>query len=160
MKFLKKYFDFFTGLIFGIIIVVPVFMIPGFWKKYYSIYSTAAYITKTRFGMLTIISAFGTASYYREYVFTTIGMFGFILKRFYPNPSNFFITNSTKIAGSMRLVHPFSTIINAEILNENVLVRQNTTIGNRITGRRDVPTIEGDVAVSYTHLTLPTIYSV
>jgi len=34
----------------------------------------------------------------------------------------------------MRLVHPFSTII-------------NTTIGNRITGRRDVPTIEGDVEI-------------
>lgn len=157
MKFLKKYFDFITGFIAGIILVLPVLVAPGFWKKYSAIYSTASYITKTRFGIFTIISAFGIASYYREYVLTMIGILGFLLKRFYPNPSNFYITNSTKIVGSIRLVHPFSTIINAQIVNNNVLVRQNTTIGNRTTGNRDVPTIEGDVEIGAGCLVLGSI---
>ena len=157
MKFLKKYYDFTIGLIVGMILVLPILCIPLFWNKYRPIYLTASYITKTRFGILTIISAFGIASYYREYVFTIIGILGFLLKRIYPNPSNFFITNSTKIVGSIRLVHPFSTIINAQIVNENVLIRQNTTIGNRVTGCRDVPTIEGDVEIGAGCLVLGSI---
>ena len=66
------------------------------------------------------------------------------LRRFYNPKVNFYIDPETKIDYGITLMHPFSTIINANKIGENFYIRNNSTIGDK--GRkRNRPTIGKDV---------------
>ena len=49
---------------------------------------------------------------------------------------NFIISKSTVIKAGFNLVHPYSTIINAEHIGENFNFRHCTTLGNKLNDNR------------------------
>lgn len=69
---------------------------------------------------------FRTLFYYR-----TNGVFSKILRIFYPKESSFIIDVNTKIGGGLQLIHPYSTILNAEKIGKNVYVNHLVTVGEK-----------------------------
>lgn len=125
----------------GLLIFLPIMFHPNLLKKRNSIVRTIKYIQPSQKLFLSFFGLIGGSSYFREYLFTIIGPLGWFLKILIPNRKNFYITNSTIIEGAINLKHPFSTIINAKSIGDNLTVRQLTTIGNKTMNKRDVPTI-------------------
>lgn len=80
---------------------------------------------------------FRTLFYHR-----TNGVFAKILRVFYPKASTFIIDVHTQIGGGLQLAHPYSTILNAERIGENVYVNHLVTVGEK-NGKR--PIIEDGV---------------
>lgn len=70
-------------------------------------------------------------SYFRTLFYHRIGPIGSLLIGWYrPGNRYFTISATTKIAGGVILRHPYSSIINADSIGSNFLIRQCTTIGN------------------------------
>lgn len=79
-----------------------------------------------------------TSSYFRTLFYhRTNGIFAKILRIFYPKCSSFFIDVNTKIGGGLQLAHPYSTILNAEKIGENVYVNHLVTVGEK-DGKRPI----------------------
>ena len=84
-----------------------------------------------------------TNKYFRTlFYFRTNGFFSKILRFFYPKESSFIIDVNTKIGGGLQLAHPYSTILNAEKIGENVYVNHLVTVGEKNQKR---PIIENGV---------------
>ncbi len=84
-----------------------------------------------------------TNKYFRTlFYFRTNGFFSKFLRIFYPKESSFIIDVNTKIGGGLQLAHPYSTILNAEKIGENVYVNHLVTVGEK-NGKR--PIIEDGV---------------
>lgn len=75
---------------------------------------------------LLINPYFRTLFYHR-----TQGVFSKILRIFYPKASSFIIDVHTPIGGGLQLAHPYSTILNAEKIGENVYVNHLVTVGEK-----------------------------
>lgn len=73
-----------------------------------------------------------TNRYFRTlFYFRTPGFFSKILRIFYPKHPSFTIDIYTKIGGGLRLAHPYSTILNAKVIGENVYINHLVTIGEK-----------------------------
>lgn len=73
-----------------------------------------------------------TNKYFRTlFYFRTNGFFSKFLRIFYPKESSFIIDVNTKIGGGLQLAHPYSTILNAEKIGENVYVNHLVTVGEK-----------------------------
>lgn len=76
--------------------------------------------------------------YFRTlFYFRTSGMFSKILRVFFPRHPSFIIDINTKIKGGVILAHPYSTIINAESIGENLYINHLVTVGEK-NGKRPV----------------------
>jgi serine O-acetyltransferase len=129
----------------GLLIFIPIMFAPNFLKIRNDAIRTVKFIQPSQILFLSFFGLLGGSSYFREYLFTIIGPIGWFLKILIPNRKNFYITNSTIIEGAINLKHPFSTIINAKYIGNNLTIRQLTTIGNKTKEKRDVPTILSNV---------------
>lgn len=70
--------------------------------------------------------------YFRTlFYFRIPGIFTNILRIFYPKHPSFTIDIHTKIKGGVTLAHPYSTIINAESIGENLYVNHLVTVGEK-----------------------------
>lgn len=70
--------------------------------------------------------------YFRTlFYFRTSSVFSKILRVFYPKHPSFTIDMNTKIKGGVILAHPYSTIINAESIGENLYINHLVTIGEK-----------------------------
>lgn len=67
--------------------------------------------------------------FYRALFYHRIGSLRYFISFLCPAHSCFFISPSTKIGQGLKLCHPFSTVINAERVGENVAIFQDVTIG-------------------------------
>ena len=54
---------------------------------------------------------------------------------------------NAKSIGSLMAYHPYSTLIDCERIGEKVIVRHNTTIGNKNSGSDETPTIGDNVQI-------------
>lgn len=75
---------------------------------------------------------FRTLFYFRTPSFLTN-----VLRIFYPKHSSFIIDVATKIGKGLRLAHPYSTILNAQSIGENVYINHLVTLGE-IRGKRPI----------------------
>lgn len=89
---------------------------------------------------LLINKYFRTLFYYR-----TNGFFAKFLRVFYPKEASFIIDVNTKIGGGLQLAHPYSTILNAEKIGENVYVNHLVTVGEK---NGEKPIIEDGVELN------------
>jgi serine O-acetyltransferase len=69
---------------------------------------------------------FRTLFYHR-----TRGFFTNILRIFYPKNNSFTIEINTKIGAGLQLAHPYSTILNANSIGNNVYVNHLVTLGEK-----------------------------
>lgn len=83
---------------------------------------------------LLLSNYFRTLFYFR----TNNNFFSKILRFFYPKNNTFIIDVNTKIGSGLHLAHPYSTIINAVSVGDNVYINHLVTIGEK-NGKR--PTI-------------------
>ncbi len=65
------------------------------------------------------------------FYFRTKGFCTNVLRVFYPKERSFIIDVHTKIGGGLKLAHPYSTILNAESIGENVYVNHLVTVGEK-----------------------------
>lgn len=65
------------------------------------------------------------------FYFRTKGFFANFLRIFYPKDPYFIIDVHTKIGAGLRLVHPYSTILNAEYIGDNCYVNHLVTVGEK-----------------------------
>lgn len=73
-----------------------------------------------------------TSKYFRTlFYFRTNGMLSKLLRIFYPKEQSFHIDAATKIGKGLQLAHPYSTILNAESIGENVYVNHLVTVGEK-----------------------------
>lgn len=71
-----------------------------------------------------------TSRYFRTlFYFRTQGFFSKILRIFYPKHPSFTIDIHTKIGSGLQLAHPYSTILNAERIGDDVYVNHLVTVG-------------------------------
>lgn len=83
------------------------------------------------------------SSYFRTLFYhRTRGFFTNILRIFYPKNNSFTIDFNTKIGGGLQLAHPYSTILNARKIGENVYVNHLVTLGEK---NGEKPTIGNNV---------------
>ncbi len=73
-----------------------------------------------------------TNTYFRTlFYFRTPGFVTNILRIFYPKNNSFIIDITTKIGSGLQLAHPYSTILNADNIGDNVYVNHLVTIGEK-----------------------------
>lgn len=75
---------------------------------------------------------FRTLFYFRE-----SGVLSKLLRIFYPRERYFIIDINTKLDKGVQLAHPYSTILNAESIGENLYVNHLVTVGEK-NGRKPV----------------------
>lgn len=76
--------------------------------------------------------------YFRTlFYFRTSGIFSKFLRVFYPREKFFIIDVNTKLGKGVQLAHPYSTILNAEIIGENVYINHLVTVGEK-NGKRPI----------------------
>ncbi|WP_313504615.1 serine acetyltransferase [Kaistella carnis] len=81
--------------------------------------------------------------YFRTlFYFRTSGVFAKFLRIFYPREKYFIIDINTKLGKGVQLAHPYSTILNAERIGDNLYINHLVTIGGK-NGKR--PVIGNDV---------------
>lgn len=81
--------------------------------------------------------------YYRTlFYFRESGFFTKLLRIFYPRERFFIIDMHTKIGKGVQLAHPYSTILNAENIGDNLYINHLVTVGEK-NGKR--PIIGNDV---------------
>lgn len=96
--------------------------------------------------MLSLIVNLHNDSYFRSLFYYRIGpVLSNLISWYRPGDKYFTIAYSTKIGGGLKLYHPYSTIINADVLGCNCSVGQCTTIGLTEKGR---PTIGDNVRIT------------
>jgi serine O-acetyltransferase len=72
------------------------------------------------------------SKYFRTlFYFRTPGIFSKFLRIFYPKQDSFTIDIHTKIGAGLQLAHPYSTILNAISIGENVYVNHQVTLGEK-----------------------------
>lgn len=71
------------------------------------------------------------------FYFRTSSFFSKTLRIFYPRDRYFIIDIRTKLGSGVHLAHPYSTILNAESIGDNLYVNHLVTVGE-IEGRRPV----------------------
>ncbi len=81
---------------------------------------------------LTYSTDFRTVFYFR-----TRGLFASILNVFFRKEKYFRIDRSTKLGGGILTGHPYSTILNADSIGENLYVNHLVTVGE-VNGKRPV----------------------
>ena len=70
--------------------------------------------------------------YFRTlFYFRLQGNFTNILRLFYPREKYFIIDINTKLGKGVQLAHPYSTILNAECIGENLYVNHLVTVGEK-----------------------------
>jgi len=74
-------------------------------------------------------------------------VFNYFLKPFLFVPSNFIISPLCQIKGGLKILHPFSTIINAKSIGPNCVIRNNTTLGNKFDNSILKPEIGSNVNI-------------
>ena len=73
-----------------------------------------------------------TNSYFRTlFYFRTPGLVTNVLRVFYPKNTSFTIDVTTKIGSGLQLAHPYSTILNADSIGDNVYVNHLVTVGEK-----------------------------
>ena len=83
---------------------------------------------------------------YRNLFYRRIGNAKYLMWYWlWPHPC-FTLATDMKIGSSFLCIHPFATIVNAEIIGDNFIVRNNVTIGNNKRGDR--PIIGNNVTVN------------
>ena len=80
---------------------------------------------------------FRTLFYFRE-----SGFFAKFLRIFYPREKYFIIDINTKLGKGVQLAHPYSTILNAERIGDNLYINHLVTVGEKDRRR---PVIGNDV---------------
>lgn len=76
--------------------------------------------------------------YFRTlFYFRTHGSFAKILRIFYPRHQSFTIDIHTKIGSGLILAHPYSTILNAQSIGDDVYVNHLVTLGEK-NGQRPI----------------------
>ena len=75
---------------------------------------------------LLLSKYFRTLFYYRNQ-----GIFSKLLRIFYPKQDSFTIDINTKIGAGLQLAHPYSTILNATSIGENVYINHLVTLGEK-----------------------------
>lgn len=81
--------------------------------------------------------------YFRTlFYFRTTGVFSKLLRIFYPREKYFMIDIHTKLGKGVQLAHPYSTILNAESIGDNLYINHLVTVGEK-NGKR--PIIGNDV---------------
>lgn len=65
------------------------------------------------------------------FYFRTSGFISKILRLFYPQDRYFTIDIHTKLGKGVKLAHPYSTILNAETIGDNLYVNHLVTIGEK-----------------------------
>lgn len=84
-------------------------------------------------------------SYYRKVFYQRIGpVISLLISWWRPGNKYFVISRTMKIGEGVELLHPFSTILNAERIGKNFSFRNCTTIGAKANGR---PTIGNNVTL-------------
>ena len=87
----------------------------------------------------TLIFLLHSNSYYRSLFYRRLGPVRSILVSWLrPGNSSFILPYSTKYGKSLLFFHPFSTVLNAEIIGNNFTCHQCITIGNRNSAKRPV----------------------
>lgn len=74
-------------------------------------------------------------------------VFNYFLKPLLFVPSNFIISPLCQIKGGLKILHPFSTIINAKSIGPNCVIRNNTTLGNKFDNSILKPEIGSNVNI-------------
>lgn len=98
--------------------------------------------------LINLIYLLITNRYYRNLYYYRIGRFSFFIKWIFPSERTFIISTQSKMGGGIYVAHPYSTIINAKSIGDNLSIRQCTTIGNKIDGRNDlIPEIGQNVTI-------------
>ena len=81
--------------------------------------------------------------YFRTlFYFRTSGISAKILRMFYPRDRYFIIDMNTRLGKAIKLAHPYSTILNAESIGDNLYINHLVTVGEK-DGHR--PTIGNNV---------------
>ena len=76
--------------------------------------------------------------YFRTlYYFRESGIFAKFLRVFYPREKYFIIDINTQLGKGVHLAHPYSTILNAEIIGDNLYINHLVTVGEK-NGKRPV----------------------
>lgn len=83
--------------------------------------------------------------YFRNVFYFRIGRLKFICKWLAPPYLTFTIGTYTPIGKGLLAVHPFSSVINASSIGENLTIRNNVTIGQ---GKNGLPTIKDNVEIN------------
>lgn len=84
--------------------------------------------------------------YFRNIYYDRMHLKSVVLRLIYP-PSETFVLGKN-IGPGLYAAHPFATIINVKKAGKNLSVRNNTTIGNKASGRNDLcPTIGDNVTI-------------
>lgn len=65
---------------------------------------------------------------YRDVLYFRSRPYSFLFRRIFRGKECFYLTTE-KIGGGLRLLHPFTTVINAESIGKNALIFQQVTIG-------------------------------
>jgi len=72
------------------------------------------------------------SKYFRTlFYFRAPGVFSKILRIFYPKQDSFIIDMHTIVGAGLQLAHPYSTILNAVSIGENVYVNHLVTLGEK-----------------------------
>lgn len=66
---------------------------------------------------------------------------GKIFTSFVPVDKSFILSYSCRIGGGLKLVHPFATVINGDVVGKDVVIRNGITIGNLGQGMNGRPVI-------------------
>lgn len=76
--------------------------------------------------------------YFRSlFYFRLPGFFTNVLRLFYPKEKYFIIDVNTKLGKGVQLAHPYSTILNAESIGDNLYVNHLVTVGEK-NGKRPI----------------------
>ena len=92
------------------------------------------------------VHLFSVNKYFRTVVYSRLGRSIIFFKWLYPTSESFIICPN--IGSGLYIAHPFATIVNAKRVGTNLSIRNSTTIGNKMDGRKDLlPTIGDNVTI-------------
>ena len=92
-------------------------------------------------GWLGTLFLLHTNAYYRKLFYYRIGAIkALFISWMRPGDKSLIISQTTQIGKGCRLAHPFATVLNAESIGDNFVVRHCTTLGKKdeITGGRPI----------------------
>ena len=93
-----------------------------------------------------LVHLFSANKYFRTVVYSRLGQNIVFLKWLYPTSDSFIICPN--FGPGLYIAHPFATIVNAKRVGKNLSIRNSTTIGNKMDGRKDLlPTIGDNVTI-------------
>lgn len=97
--------------------------------------------------------------YFRTLFYQRIGQPAFLLSILAKSAETFILATHMKIGEGMLVIHPFSTIINAQKIGCNFTVRNDVTIGNNDSklGRESRPIIGDNVTINVNSVVLGNI---